>query len=335
MWARGCADVLLGFSQACYLTKVPALFGFDAHPAVPRTGREPWPMRVLLGKIIYGCNLVDMFRSMKTEAKRDARAKTQKTRDVAKVIAEGESGHRSGDGGVVYNSVLVRAMSSHLADILQPKTIFSAVAGNFAVRALDETLAEPRSKRQTLLEHDGHEVQEIDVGDGQCSRSSTNYFEVVWKRLGAKKTVPVAPGAGSKPTAASIAVSIAKTITNRNNSEYVVVSTVYNRDDSGSVFILSDIVGEIEDLQSTTIMWKTTPQWTLSDGIMGIGIEQCRDNLSDVVSDLVAAQAYPGSLDTLGCTVPAEYQQTLGVLLGEGLVRCTPSGRWFLIERGW
>ena len=55
-------DLLHAFTECCQLMKGPSEFGVEMHPSA--MGQQtPSSMRVALAKIIYRCDVFDMYRS--------------------------------------------------------------------------------------------------------------------------------------------------------------------------------------------------------------------------------------------------------------------------------
>ena len=71
-------------------------------------------------------------------------------------------------------------------------------------------------------------------------------FEVVWKRIGGKRTVPVAPGAGTKAAKCDMAVSV-RSILDASERDMLVSASAPSElgDCHGQTYLLSGLVGDV------------------------------------------------------------------------------------------
>ena len=102
-------------------------------------------MRIVLSKIIYRCDIQDMFRSTAQHAKHDTKTKNKATRETAKTIASEVPRSRT---TLHYLVALQRAMKDHFEDALQPRRVYSVPAHLLQCEALLHRLEESLSKKR-------------------------------------------------------------------------------------------------------------------------------------------------------------------------------------------
>ena len=91
--------------------------------------------------------------------------------------------------------------------------------------------------------------------------TTTLHLEIVWKRIGKKRTVPVAPAAGSKLGQKDTAVRM-YTEVRRAADGSVVLSEANQGDSFTPLYAISDLVGDFDDPRSSALEWTRKPAWT-------------------------------------------------------------------------
>ena len=112
---RGHADVqtvIRHFARARKLSAIPALLGFEKHPAL-RGVKKASALRPVLAHIIYGTGLEDAFRSVAAVSKEHRRAQVDEAIREEKLL-RGEKRTKKGCG---FDDVLLRSMHDHFSKI--------------------------------------------------------------------------------------------------------------------------------------------------------------------------------------------------------------------------
>ena len=274
-------DLLQEFTECCQLLKAPSAFGVEMHPhAVGQ--HSPASMRVALAKIIYRCDLFDMYRSQAASKKYNESAKRSKQTRDAKLLAK-----EAPKSNLNYDIVIKTAMGDHVSARMENGSggVFSAKACCVNLRQLSVVLDEPMTKkaRRELAPADDA-GDDFEVEDEGSSREV--FFEVVWKNIGRKKGVPVAVGAGQRLRDSDHAVAVHES---RLIDGGVALSSGWNPEAS---FIYSGLVEDssIADLQEGMKCWSETGRWIM-EALAG------RDNtelLSKTLEKMIDADALPG-----------------------------------------
>ena len=185
----------------------PAL-GLQRHPQLDGAPRHHSSLRVLLGKVVYNCDLEFRFLSMKAEMKIQEQYKRK--------LGEADKRFCDEKVAVTEQSILRDVMLAHLRerlDLSGPSLVFSVPRGSFSsMQALQDVLDKPRAKARrgpALLEPEPFGADDaFDVET--CKEAETAgdiFFSIVSLVPANRKTIRVDVGTGGTLSQESIAIA--------------------------------------------------------------------------------------------------------------------------------
>jgi hypothetical protein len=170
------------------------------------------------------------------------------------------------------------------------------------------------------------------------------FFEVVWKSLGKKRTVPVAPGAGAHLAANDSAVHVFGSVVQHSPES---ISLSGNADEfSETAWVFSGISEGVAraDLEAKVRTWQGDTEWTILTtsltGRISTKTPAIRDlagttpYLGEVLRFLMNAGAWPGNRTSIGLVALPHQLTDLRSLQRLGLTHVDEDGRWAFTSLG-
>jgi hypothetical protein len=341
-------EVLEAFAHCLQLLRQGNDFGVGLHQTL-NTAHTPASMRVSLAKVIYRCNLDDMYISQACQKKHHESEKTKAVSANARLLAKdaaADAEHKDKPpGDLNYMLVLRESMNDHLrhafdkrgaGDDVDNGQVFSASRGILEVASLSQRLDEPRTKRSRLetasekAENELHAVEESTAVDTQ-----NIYFESVWQNIGKKRTVPISIGAGQTLANSDAAVYVHAKPTPMDDGHVLLPSASERSDPTDANYILSgcSVDATVDDLRSQVLSWQKGSTWTLDCDDESTLIQAI------VLRALVDADALPGRTTSAGYKHQGEDELAfLQKLQARGFASPNATmgpGRWFFTQEGW
>ena len=147
----------------------------------------------------------------------------------------------------------------------------------------------------------------------------------MWKHVGKKKAVRVAPGAGSRLQDDSMAVHILNPVLRHSadNPQAVVGSVDPDRVVAGHVndynHVLTNLAGESDSLLTSALLWERSDfEWSLRGAAV---LCPRHDEITDVLSAMLEVSAIQGNQRTAGLRPTAQQLVVLKILRLNGVCR--------------
>ena len=321
------------FSKSRSLKKIPGLLDIADHPDLDAAQfrKGPASMRVLLGKLIYRCNIRDMYHSYEVAGKANERSKRAAAKAQAKLIPSNSS-------ALTYDRVVLCAMQQHMLQNHEASATtcyYSAPRQCMQLQSVEAVLEEPSTKRQRVdaLPDDADSGLAPDVGMWVPDTQPVT-FQILLKNPGDKKVIRPAVGVGGRLAKGAV-VAVHKGICCQDAclSDSIVVAGSASASDVSGQFLLSNLAGTIEELQASMKAWKSQKLvWTLNAEDVGFEL----DEVDSLLQGMVAAGAFEGNTEGLGFSALPAQRPLLESLQRLGLVLCAGEQdlRWRLSEVG-
>ena len=151
-------------------------------------------------------------------------------------------------------------MDEHLSSNLSKGKIISAPMQSLNLRSFESAVSTPVS---TLPNAEKFQAHQNDLEVDECQPL---FFEVVWRNIGKKRTVPTSLAAAGKLKDADTAVYLYRD-TNQVDGEWVVSAKAHGAADSN--FILSGLTDKarVDDMVAHTQLWSCKPVWSIVDDL--------------------------------------------------------------------
>ena len=128
------------------------LLRVEGHPLlVERFGCRPGKMRVMLAKVLYHCDLQNMYESHDSFGRENERFKRKAQAQQQKLVG------RSVAGALAYDGVLRSAMQQHMLvahDDADKICLYSCSAASLCLQSVAGALDEPETKKQRLTDEE-------------------------------------------------------------------------------------------------------------------------------------------------------------------------------------
>lgn len=253
-------DLLNAFSKTRELMKAPDVFGVGLHPRISSV-THPAEMRVGLTKVIYRCEIMDMFRSQSAAKEHHDRRKRKSTYQDAKLIEE-----KTSKEDLTFQIVKRTAMDDHVRAQMQGGggNIFSCPARYLQMVSLEALLDTPRTKQPRISEPQAEAFCDIEAEGDHIDDAGTIYFEPVWRNIGKKRTMRVAVGAGQHLKDADVSVYLHADFVKQADGTVRFVSGG-NDKDSNYIYrgISDDQSLSLEDVESSFQVWHPQSKWMI------------------------------------------------------------------------
>lgn len=320
-----CAELLRLFAQARSLQRVPGLLGLDGHPDLQFGNARPASLRVALAKVVYHCDMVNMFKNSGAEARANQAGKRRAAVAEAKLLAVGRP-RKARD----FDTVVRHAMQSHLLCMHEavPARMYSARRSCLELAPFAHMLEQPATKASQA-------AGDLPTGDDlpcdvECNpkadESDIVHFQITLKNPKDKQVVRVAPGAGGRlPSGAIVTLhrQLCETAPLEEKSMLVAPMCSEAFDLAPAEFILTELAGTVEDARWGFVKWTASRvHWTLRspDGL-GDRLEEA----SQLIGQMVSAGALHGTASSLGFTPTPAQEEVLSALAERGIVEPVPS----------
>ena len=331
------AQELLHFFNDCRSLKtIPSLLNLANHPAIEDDFfRRPAKMRVSLARIMYRCDLQNMYASHDTFAREHDKLKRKAMHRELKLL------DREAVGALTHETLLRSAMQSHMLllhnDEGEGACFYTCPSTCLNLQSVSAALTEPLSKRPRV-EAQLPQVEDLLPPDVDVCEApaSTITFQIVMKNPADKKVIRPAVGAGGRLGKGAVVVSH-KVLCSKDvltDDSALVSGPSAAMDDVGGQFLLSGLLGNIDEMQTCMRRWNAVDlAWTLQSSST-FGFEH--GQLHELLQGLVAAGAYEMNEASLGYTALPEQVPVLETLELHGLV--TKAGaehfRWYFTDLG-
>ena len=328
-------ELLDFFTQCRSLKAVPSLLNLVNHPALDdEYFKRPAKMRVKLAAIMYRCDLSDMYKSHDSFAKANEKLKRKAVDQQLKLL------DRCAAGALTHETVLRNAMQCHLLalhDENDGACFYSCSSRCLNLQSVSAALSEPLSKQRRLAAGGPRDEELLPPDVDICDVPSNSVtFQIVMKNPADKKVIRPSVGAGGRLSKGAVVVSH-KLLSNTDaltEDALLVSPSSAAMDDLGGQFLLSGLLGNIDDIQTCMRKWNSVGlAWTLQNSV-SYGFEH--GHLHDLLQGMVAAGAYEMNCESLGYSALPEQLPVLQKLEQHDLVTYAGDAdvRWYFTELG-
>ena len=294
------------FDQARRVRMLPALLGLASHPSlVPPMGGKRLPRNVFVRNLIavfYRCDLENMFLPLGDAKREHLRQRGQTERLHRRLTQERHPGRPT---AITEDEVSKAALLDHFRAVVCHDVLYSLPMSVASVEGLGTHLDAPGHKRaRTELLVDVQELQEDNAQDfpEPVDEQGHVFFRVLQASPGSKKFVPIAPGAGGRMSADSLAVTVHTRETSLGDC--VVNCRVSGLQDSGDpIGLLTGLTGA-PAIEQHFIGWHKQPGllYFIVDAVAGQTARQTTA-LSDLLTAMVHHRALTGLHASNSCII--------------------------------
>ena len=319
------------FEGARKYRNMASLMQLDGHPALDGVAQKRDELLPRLTSIIYRCDIDSLFYSLNKQARRHKKLKESHDKAAVKKLL--------GAGKVpkpTFDSVMQEAIREHFrsqAAAAPKSTIYSIPASSAVeIQGLGSFFGATVSVGEVANEYESMEMVADTHSDGAPdSRLSRLFFKPIILKPFDKKSLRVAHGAGRRLKTQHIAISLLECLRARidlddPSGELINAAPIGEQSLFDPVMLLGDLgsVAMVEE-EFFTYQLRTEQVWgfppnTLVFPLRGAGASATWEGTCEVATSMVAAAAFPESMDVYSFVNESQDFHSASVLAQSGFV---------------